>query len=280
MSVNITPGKLREMKKEGEKITMLTAYDFPTAKIMEKTEIDAVLVGDSVGNTVLGYKNTIPVSMEEMLHHTKAVSRGLENPLLVGDMPFLSYQASIEDAVRNSGRFIKEADAEAVKIEGGSEFLEQIEKIIETGIPVMGHLGLTPQRIHQFGGYQPRGRTIQEAKKIYEDAKKLEEIGVFSIVLESIPRNLARKITEEVDVPTIGIGAGPDCDGQVLVFHDLLGWTEFSPKFLKRYADLISIIEEAVKDFQKEVRSGEFPDSEHSYGVDEEIREKLMNQLE
>lgn len=276
MSVNITPGKLREMKKEGEKITILTAYDFPTAKIMEKTEIDAVLVGDSVGNTVLGYKNTIPVSMEEMLHHTKAVSRGLENPLLVGDMPFLSYQASIEDAVRNSGRFIKEADAEAVKIEGGSEFLEQIEKIIDTGIPVMGHLGLTPQRIHQFGGYQPRGRTIQEAKKIYEDAKKLEEIGVFSIVLESIPRNLARKITEEVDVPTIGIGAGSDCDGQVLVFHDLLGWTEFSPKFLKRYADLISIIEEAVKDFQKEVRSGEFPDSEHSYGVDEEIREKWL----
>lgn len=280
MDEKITPRRIRKMKNKGEKITMLTAYDYPTAKILEETGIDVVLVGDSVGNTVLGYENTIPVTMEEILHHTKAVSRGLENSLLIGDMPFLSYQTSVEEAVQNAGRFIKEAGAEAVKVEGGSEFLEQIKKIIDAGVPVLGHLGLTPQRIHQFGGYQPRGRSFEEAKKIYDNAQKLEEAGVFSIVLESIPSELGKKITEKIDIPTIGIGAGPHCDGQVLVFHDLLGWTEFSPKFLKKYADLIPIIKEAVSEYKEEVMSGKFPTSEHSYGMSKGSRNRLINYLE
>ncbi|KXA94836.1 3-methyl-2-oxobutanoate hydroxymethyltransferase [candidate division MSBL1 archaeon SCGC-AAA259J03] len=280
MNKKITPGKLREMKEEGEKITMITAYDYPSAKVLERTEIDSVLVGDSVGNTVLGYENTMPVTMEEMIRHTKAVSRGLERPLLIADMPFLSYQTSVEDAVRNAGRFIKETGAQAVKVEGGSEFFDQIRRIIDAGVPVLGHLGLTPQRIHQFGGYQPRGRTVEEAKKIYDDAQKLEEVGVFGLVLESIPKELGRKVTEKIDIPTIGIGAGPHCDGQVLVFHDLLGWTEFSPKFLKKYADLISTIEEAVNGYIEEVKSVDFPTSEHSYEMDEEILKELMDYLD
>ncbi|KXA90730.1 3-methyl-2-oxobutanoate hydroxymethyltransferase [candidate division MSBL1 archaeon SCGC-AAA259D14] len=280
MNKKITPGKLREMKEEGEKITMITAYDYPSAKVLERTEIDSVLVGDSVGNTVLGYENTMPVTMEEMIRHTKAVSRELERPLLIADMPFLSYQTSVEDAVRNAGRFIKETGAQAVKVEGGSEFFDQIRRIIDAGVPVLGHLGLTPQRIHQFGGYQPRGRTVEEAKKIYDDAQKLEEVGVFGLVLESIPKELGRKVTEKTDIPTIGIGAGPHCDGQVLVFHDLLGWTEFSPKFLKKYADLISTIEEAVNGYIEEVKSVDFPTSEHSYEMDEEILKELMDYLD
>lgn len=280
MNKKITPGKLREMKEEGEKITMITAYDYPSAKVLERTEIDSVLVGDSVGNTVLGYENTMPVTMEEMIRHTKAVSRGLERPLLIADMPFLSYQTSVEDAVRNAGRFIKETGAQAVKVEGGSEFFDQIRRIIDAGVPVLGHLGLTPQRIHQFGGYQPRGRTVEEAKKIYDDAQKLEEVGVFGLVLESIPKELGRKVTEKIDIPTIGIGAGPHCDGQVLVFHDLLGWTEFSPKFLKKYADLISTIEESVNEYIEEVKSVDFPTSEYSYEMDEEILKELMDYLD
>ncbi len=280
MSENKTPAKIREKKKKDEKITMLTAYDYPTAKLLEETDIDTILVGDSVGNTVLGYENTIPVSMEEMIHHTKAVARGIENPLLIGDMPFLSYQTSVEEAVKNAGKFIKEGKAEAVKIEGGSEYTEQIEKIIDAGIPVMGHLGLTPQKIHQFGGYQPRGRSIEEAKKIYEDAKKLEELGVFSLVLESVPKELAKKITENLEIPTIGIGAGPECDGQVLVFHDLLGWTDFKPKFVKHYADLSSSIKEALEKFKSEVKSGKFPTSNHSYSMEDNLRKELEDFLE
>lgn len=275
MGENITPMEFQKMKDKGEKITMVTAYDYPTAKVLEEAEVDSVLVGDSVGNTVLGYENTIPVTMDEMIHHTKAVDRGLDNPLMVGDMPFLSYQASVEDAVRNAGRFIKEGGAEAVKVEGGSEFFEQINKIIDAGVPVMGHLGLTPQRIHQFGGYKPRGRAVPEAKKIYEDAQKLEDIGVFSLVLESIPAELGEKITERVDIPTIGIGAGPNCDGQVLVFHDLLGWTDFSPKFLKKYADLKGIMKGAIREFIEEVKSRKFPTMKHSYEMDEKTLESL-----
>ncbi len=280
MSENITPGQIRKMKEKGEKITVLTAYDYPTAKILEEIEIDSILVGDSVGNTVLGYENTIPVSMEEMIHHTKAVARGIKTPLLIGDMPFLSYQTSTEEAAKNAGRFIKEGKAEAVKIEGCSGYEDQIEKIIDAGIPIMGHLGLTPQKIHQFGGYQPRGRSVEEAKKIYKEAKKLEELGVFSLVLESIPRNLAKKITNNLDIPTIGIGAGPDCDGQVLVFHDLVGWSDFKPKFVKHYADLSSSIKDAVKKFKSEVKAGEFPSSDYSYKMKEELREEFEKSLE
>ncbi|KXA92419.1 3-methyl-2-oxobutanoate hydroxymethyltransferase [candidate division MSBL1 archaeon SCGC-AAA259E19] len=268
------------MNKDGEKITMLTAYDYPSAKILDSVGIEMILVGDSVGNTVLGYDNTIPTTMEEMLHHTKAVARGLENPLLIGDMPFLSYQGSVEEAVRNAGRLIKEGNAEAVKVEGGAEILDQIQKIVDSGIPVMGHLGLTPQKVYQFGGYQPRGMNLEEAKKIYEDAKKLEDTGVFSIVLESIPSELGREITEKVDIPTIGIGAGPHCNGQVLVFHDLLGWTEFSPKFLKKYADLISTIKDAVKEFREEVKSEDFPTLDHSYKMSENFKDELNEYLE
>lgn len=280
MTGKVTLEEIRRMNKDGEKITMLTAYDYPSAKILDSVGIEMVLVGDSVGNTVLGYDNTIPTTMEEMLHHTKAVARGLENPLLIGDMPFLSYQGSVEEAVRNAGRLIKEGNAEAVKVEGGAEILDQIQKIVDFGIPVMGHLGLTPQKVYQFGGYQPRGMNLEEAKKIYEDAKKLEDTGVFSIVLESIPSELGRKITEKVDIPTIGIGAGPHCNGQALVFHDLLGWTEFSPKFLKKYADLISTIKDAVKEFREEVKSEDFPTPDHSYEMSENFKDELTEYLE
>lgn len=280
MKKKITPGKLREMKEEGEKISMLTAYDYPTAKIIEETDIDVILVGDSVGNTVLGYENTLSVKMEEMLHHTKAVARGLETPLLVGDMPFLSYQVSAEEAVRNAGRLIKGGKAESVKLEGGSQFLDQVEKMVDAGIPVMGHLGLTPQRVLQFGGFQPRGKEVREAQEIFEDAKKLEEAGVFSLVLESVPKLLGKKITEELDIPTIGIGAGPHCDGQVLVFHDLLGLGEFSPKFVKEYAEIKSPTKEAINEFSQEVKSEKFPTSEYSYEMDKEKRDKLNESLD
>lgn len=280
MTGKVTLKEIRRMNKDCEKITMLTAYDYPSAKILDSVGIEMVLVGDSVGNTVLGYDNTIPTTMEEMLHHTKAVAGGLENPLLIGDMPFLSYQGSVEEAVRNAGRLIKEGNAEAVKVEGGAEILDQIQKIVDSGILVMGHLGLTPQKVYQFGGYQPRGMNLEEAKKIYEDAKKLEDTGVFSIVLESIPSELGREITEKVDIPTIGIGAGPHCNGQVLVFHDLLGWTEFSPKFLKKYADLISTIKDAVKEFREEVKSEDFPTLDHSYEMSENFKDELTEYLE
>jgi len=280
MTKKITPCKIRKKKKENEKLVFLTAYDYPSARILEKTDIDGALVGDSVGNTVLGYENTLPVSMDEMIHHTKAVSKGLETPLLVSDMPFLSYQTSAETAVENSGRLLKEGKAEAVKIEGGSEYEEEIKKVIDAGIPVMGHLGLTPQKIQQYDGYKPRGKSVKEAKQIFEDAKKLEEIGAFSIVLESVPTELAEKITQELEIPTIGIGAGSKCDGQILVLHDLLGISKRQPKFVKSYADLSSKIEKAVKDYETEVKKEEFPTSEHSYNMGEELRKKFEKSLE
>lgn len=275
MKNKITPGKLRQMKEDDEKIAMLTAYDSPTAKIVEEAGIEIILVGDSVGNTVLGYDNTLPVTLDEIIHHTKAVDRGIENPLLVGDMPFLSYQVSAEEAVKNAGKLVKEGNADAIKLEGGSECQEQIEKMIDAGIPVMGHLGLTPQRILQFGGFQPRGKRAEEARRIFEDAKKLEEWGIFCLILESVPKQLGKKITEELDIPTIGIGAGPHCDGQVLVFHDLLGLSDFTPSFVKEYADIKSSIKEAIGDFKKEVKSGDFPTPKHSYEMEKEELEKL-----
>ncbi len=275
MKDKITPGKLKQMKEDGEKIAMLTAYDYPTAKIVEEAGIEIILVGDSVGNTVLGYENTLPVELEEIMHHTKAVARGIETPLLVGDMPFLSYQVSAEGAVKNAGKLIKQGNADAVKIEGGSEYQEQIKKMVDAGIPVMGHLGLTPQRILQFGGFQPRGKKADEAKKILEDAKRLEDLGIFCLILESVPKQIGNRITEELDIPTIGIGAGPHCDGQVLVFHDLLGLSDFTPSFVKEYADLKSSIKEAIGDFKKEVKSGDFPTSKHSYGMEKEELDRL-----
>ncbi|MCJ7471764.1 MAG: 3-methyl-2-oxobutanoate hydroxymethyltransferase, partial [Actinobacteria bacterium] len=234
-----TISTLKEMKEKGEKITMLTAYDALMASQIDESGIDMILVGDSVANVLLGYDNTIPATMEQMLHHSRAVTRSVKRALVVGDMPFMSYQASDREAVTNAGRFLKEARVEAVKLEGGREILGIIKKITAAGIPVMGHLGLTPQSVHQFGGYGIRGEGGNEAQKIIEDAQELEKAGAFAIVLEKIPASLAAKITKKLQIPTIGIGAGADCDGQVLVTHDMLGMFEkFKPKFSKRYAEL------------------------------------------
>lgn len=268
------------MKEREERISVLTAYDYPTARLLEEAKIDVVLVGDSASNVVLGHENTLEMTMEGMLHHANAVKRGSERALLVGDMPFMSYQASVEEAVQNAGRFIKEAGMEAVKIEGGMGSVKTVEKIVAAGIPVMGHLGLTPQRILQFGKYKVQGKTAEDAQKIFEDAQRFEDAGAFSIVLESIPKELAKVITDNLEIPTIGIGAGPHCDGQVLVVHDILGLSELSPKFVKKYTDLSPKIKKAVEEFQKEVKSGKFPDSNHSYEMEEEELEKLKNMLE
>jgi len=262
----ITTGTLLEMKKKNEKITMLTAYDYLMASQLDECGIDIILVGDSVGNVVLGYKNTIPVTMDEMLHHCSAVARGVKRAMVVGDMPFMSYQASVEEAVRNAGRFLKESKVEAVKLEGGDEVLNTVKKIVDSGIPVMGHLGLTPQSLHKFGGYGVRGEGEEEAHKILNDAKKLEKAGAFSIVLEKVPAALAQKITSEINIPTIGIGAGVDCDGQVLVTHDMLGLFEkFKPKFAKRYGQLGKEMKKCYGEYIKEVKSKKFPLKEHSY---------------
>lgn len=254
------------MKKKGEKIAVLTAYDCLMASQLDECGIDILLVGDSVGNVLLGYENTIPVTMDEMVHHCSAVARGSKRAMVVGDMPFMSYQASCEEALRNAGRFLKEAGAEAIKIEGGSEFFDTIKKIVDAGIPVMGHLGLTPQSVYRFGGYGVRGEDRDQALKILEDSKALERAGVFSIVLEKIPAKLAKKVTQQLKIPTIGIGAGADCDGQVLVTHDMLGLFEkFKPKFAKRYSKLGKEMKRCYRKYIEEVKNGEFPTEEHSY---------------
>ncbi len=271
----ITVQNFQKMKENKEKISMLTAYDYPTAKLIEESNIEAVLVGDSLGNIILGYKNTLPVTLEDILHHTKAVARGIDHSMLIADMPFNSYQSSTEEAIKNAGKLIKEGNAEAIKIEGGKESLKQIKGILETGIPVMGHLGLTPQKILQFGEYKVRGKTGKEAYRIFEEAKMLEEAGVFSLVLEAIPWELGEIITKNLEIPTIGIGAGPHCDGQILVLHDILGLSSFSPKFAKKYADLNSSIKKAVKNFSEEVKDKKFPDSKHTYSMKEEEFKKF-----
>ena len=253
-------------KKGKEPIVMITAYDYPSAQMVDEAGVDIILVGDSLGMVVLGYDSTLPVTMEDMLRHTAAVVRGSRRALVVGDMPFMSYQLSPEQALDNAGRFIKEAGAHAVKLEGGEEVLEAIRKITSAGIPVMGHIGLTPQSIHKIGGYRVQGRDEKTAEKLKKDAKLLEEAGCFSIVLEAVPMNLAKEITESLSIPTIGIGAGSYCDGQVLVYHDVLGlFQEFKPKFVKRYAELRGEIVEAIKRYADEVRERKFPDEEHSY---------------
>ena len=266
MMKKITTKDLVEMKKKGEKITMLTAYDCLMASQLDECGIDLILVGDSVGNVLLGYENTIPVSMNEMIHHCKAVRRGVERAMVIGDMPFMSYQASAIEAVRNAGRFLKEAGVEAVKLEGGREVFLIIKRIVDSGIPVMGHLGFTPQSVYKFGGYGVRGKDEEQAKKMIEDAIGLEEAGAFSIVLEKIPALLAKKITRKVSIPTIGIGAGVDCDGQVLVTHDMLGCFEkFKPKFSKRYAELGKEMKKCYMKYIEEVKNMKFPSDEHSY---------------
>ena len=257
---------IKKMKVQGEKITVLTAYDYGMASILDESDIDILLVGDSLGMVVLGYDTTLPVTMEDMLHHTKAVSRAAQNALIVADMPFLSYQVSPEAALANAGRFLKEANAQAVKLEGGRDYAETVQKIVSAGIPVMAHLGLTPQSIHQLGGYKVQGKKEDDAAKMMLDAKCLEEVGAFSLVLECVPEGLASEITQSLLIPTIGIGAGVNCDGQVLVINDMLGMYErFTPKHVKKYANLNLEIKKAVKTYIAEVKHGTFPDNEHSF---------------
>jgi 3-methyl-2-oxobutanoate hydroxymethyltransferase len=261
----VTSHTIREKKQNGEVITMLTAYDYPTALAVDKAGFDIILVGDSLGMVVLGYQNTLPVTMEDMLHHCKAVARGAQYAFLIGDMPFMSYQSSVADAVRNAGRFLQEAGMDAVKLEGGKERLDTVHAIQSAGIPVMGHIGLTPQSIHQLGGFRAQGKEATAARRILEDAQMLQEAGCFSIVLESVPARLAWSISERLDIPTIGIGAGPGCDGQVLVTHDILGlFDRFTPRFVKKYANLHEEMGRALSAFRADVESRAFPQQEHS----------------
>ena len=260
------------MKKRGEKIAMITAYDFPMARMVDSAGVDVILVGDSLGMVVLGYDSTIPVTMEDMPHHAKAVVRGSERAMVVVDMPFMSYQVSAEEALRNAGRLIQEGGAQAVKLEGGEEVAETVARIVRAGIPVMGHVGLTPQSVHQLGGFRVVGKSKKTAQRLLAGAAALEQAGVFSTVLECVPAPLARKITELSKVPTIGIGAGVHCDGQVQVFHDIFGaFTEFLPKHAKRYLNLSETIGEAMSSYVREVKKGEFPTESESFGMNEKI---------
>lgn len=262
----VTTAVIREMKKKGEKITMLTAYDYAMASMLDDVGIEMLLVGDSLGMVVLGYDSTLPVTMDDMLHHTKAVCRGAKNAMVVSDLPFMSYQCSVAQAVGNAGRFLQEAGAHAVKLEGGREIAESVQRMTVSGIPVVGHLGLTPQSVQQFGGFKIQGREEAAARRITEDAKILEEAGAFSIVLECVPAELARQITDSLSIPTIGIGAGAGCDGQVLVVNDMLGMYErFLPKFVKKYANLNEHIREGARQYLEEVKGGAFPDEKHSF---------------
>ena len=273
----VTTLTLRQKKERGEPITMLTAYDYPTALSMDQAGVDAILVGDSLGMVVLGYANTLPVTMEEMLHHCRAVSRGAKNSLLIGDMPFMSYQADVNDAVRNAGRFLQQAGMDAVKLEGGRERADAVRAIVSAGIPVMGHLGLTPQSVNQLGGFRTQGKTAPAAKKLLEDALLLEEAGCFSLVLESVPARLAEHISRKISIPTIGIGAGVGCDGQVLVTHDLLGlFDRFTPKFVKKYADFHGEMKRAFGEYLAEVQARQFPAAEHSVEMANEEWESFL----
>jgi 3-methyl-2-oxobutanoate hydroxymethyltransferase len=276
----VTTRTFREKKERSEPITMLTAYDYPTALAMDQVGIDSILVGDSLAMVVLGYENTLPVTMEEMLHHCRAVSRGAKLALLVGDMPFMSYQASVEEAVRNAGRFLQQGNMDAVKLEGGRERLEAVRAITGAGIPVMGHLGLTPQSVHQLGGFRAQGKTATAAKRLLEDALLLEEAGCFSIVLESVPARLAELVSQRLHIPTIGIGAGVGCDGQVLVSHDLLGlFDRFTPKFVKQYADLHTAMQNAFASYLEDVQTKAFPAEEHSVDMAEEEWQALLKEV-
>lgn len=277
----ITILDLQEKKQRGEPITMLTAYDYPTALLVDRAGMDIILVGDSLAMVVLGHENTVAVTMEEMLHHCKAVARGAKYPLLVGDMPFLSYQVDRREAVRNAGRFLKEGGMDVVKLEGGQEMADTVKAIVDAGIPVMGHIGLTPQSISKLGGFRVQGKSVEAAKKLLADAAALEEAGAFSIILEAVPDRLAQLITERVKIPTIGIGAGPHCDGQVLVIHDLIGlFDRFTPKFVKRYANIFPILTQALEQYREEVLSGAFPGKEHSFTMPDGVYEALLRELE
>jgi 3-methyl-2-oxobutanoate hydroxymethyltransferase len=277
----VTTRTFLNKKQRGEVITMLTAYDYPTALAVDRAGVDSILVGDSLGMVVLGYDNTLPVTMADMLHHCRAVARGAQYALLIGDMPFMSYQVSIEQAVRNAGRFLQEAGMDAVKLEGGRERADAIQATVAAGIPVMGHLGLTPQSVHQLGGFRAQGRTAAAARRLVEDARILQEAGCFSLVLESIPARLAALISRRLEIPTIGIGAGVDCDGQVLVTHDLLGlFDRFTPRFVKKYADLHGEIARALAMYRDETQARSFPASEHTTDMADEEWQALLRELE
>jgi 3-methyl-2-oxobutanoate hydroxymethyltransferase len=278
MRVNI--GQIKEMKQKGEKIPMLTAYDYATARLIDEAGVPLILVGDSLGMVVLGYESTIPVTIEEMLHHTKAVVKGAKQAMVIGDMPFMTYHTNVEDAIYNAGRFLKEAGAQAVKLEGGQSMAEVVRRVVECGIPVMGHIGLTPQSINQLGGFRVQGKSAEAAVRLVKDAIALEQAGAFSIVLEAIPAPLAKVITQKVGVPTIGIGAGLFCDGQVQVISDLLGlYTDFVPKHAKQYAKLFETISKATSDFIGEVQQGTFPTDKQSFAMDESLLEGLDKEL-
>ena len=264
------------MKDKGEKISMLTAYDYSTAKLVDEAGVNSILVGDSLGNVVLGYEDTISVTMEDMIHHSAAVARGAKNALVVCDMPFMSYQTSVYDAVVNAGRLMKEGRAGAVKLEGGREVCPQIKAIVDAGIPVCAHLGLTPQSINAFGGFKVQGKTEAAARKLLEDAKAVEEAGAFAVVLECVPSKLAELVTKELSIPTIGIGAGNVCDGQVLVYQDMLGmFQDYVPKFVKHFANAGEMMVQAFKDYDQEVKAGTYPTEAHGFKIEEEIIEKL-----
>lgn len=266
----------KQAKENGEKLTMLTAYDYSTAKLIDEAGINSILVGDSLGNVMLGYDDTISVTMEDMIHHGAAVARGAKNALVIIDMPFMSYQTSVYDALVNAGRLMKEGRAGAVKLEGGTEVAPQIKAIVAAGIPVCGHIGLTPQSINAFGGFKVQGKSEEAAKKLLEDAKAVEAAGAFAVVVEGVPKKLADLITEQLTIPTIGIGAGNGCDGQVLVYQDMLGmFSDFTPKFVKKYASLGEVMKDAFANYIKEVQSGAFPAKEHEYSIDDSVIEKL-----
>ena len=271
-----TVSTLQQAKENGQKITMLTAYDYSTAKLMDEAGIDMILIGDSLGNVILGYEDTISVTMEDMIHHGAAVSRGVKETMVVVDMPFMSYQISVEEAVTNAGRLMKEGRANAVKLEGGKSVCPQIKAITQAGIPVVAHLGLTPQSINALGGYKVQGKSEDAAKKLLEDALAVQEAGAFALVLECVPTKLASLITKKLTIPTIGIGAGNECDGQVLVYQDMLGmFSDYVPKFVKQFAQVGEIMKKTFSDYKEEVASGAFPAEKNSYKIDDEVIDKL-----
>jgi len=280
VSGKVTVQGLIERKLSGDKIVAITAYDYPTALLVDSAGVDLVLVGDSVGNVVLGYENTLPVTMDEMVHHVKAVRRGIKHALLVADMPFMSYQTSVEDALNNAGRFVKEGGAEAVKVEGAGPVVDIVRAIVEMGIPVLGHIGFTPQWILQFGGPKAYGRKAEEAAQLIRAAVALEEAGCFGIVLECVPAKLSKVITQHLSIPTIGIGSGPDCDGQILVFHDLVGLLPTkTPRHAKRYMNAYELMMKAVENYVNDVKANAFPTLEHSFEIDEQALKDALSQV-
>ena len=278
--MRVTISDIKDMKARGEKIPMITAYDYTSARIVDESGIPMILVGDSLGQVMLGYDSTVPVTMDEMIHHTKAVARGTRNALIVGDMPFMSYQTGSTDALRNAARFLQEAGAQTVKLEGGVAMASTVQRLVSSGIPVMGHIGLTPQSVNQLGGYKVQGKTLKTAVRVMEDARALETAGAFAIVLECVPESLSKLITNRLSIPTIGIGAGKECDGQVQVFHDMLGMiNDFVPKHAKRYASLGDTIAGSLRQYASEVREQSFPSPDHSYHLKEEVLAELLAQV-